>query len=111
MFFGYNKKVLNIAINYGSRQELVNAFNTLVKEGKQTITEEDVSSALYTAGLPDIDLVVRTSGESRLSNFFLWQTAYAELYFTDVLWPDFAKEHIDEAFNWFETRNRRFGKL
>ena len=105
------KKVLNIAINYGSRQEITNAVNVLVKSGKTSFTEDDVSSALYTNGLPDIDLIVRTSGESRLSNFFLWQSAYAELYFTDVLWPDFSKKEIDEAFEWYEKRNRRFGKL
>ncbi len=105
------KKVLNIAINYGSRQEITNAVNVLVKSGKTSFTEDDVSSALYTNGLPDIDLIIRTSGESRLSNFFLWQSAYAELYFTDVLWPDFSKKEIDEAFEWYEKRNRRFGKL
>ena len=105
------KKVLNIAINYGSRQEITNAVNVLASSGKTNFTEEDVSNALYTKGLPDIDLVVRTSGESRLSNFFLWQSAYAELYFTEVLWPDFSKKEIDEAFTWYENRNRRFGKL
>ena len=105
------KKVLNIAINYGSRQELTNAINVLIKSGKDCVTEEDVNGALYTAGLPDIDLIVRTSGESRLSNFFLWQSAYAELYFTNVLWPDFSNKDIDDAFSWFEKRNRRFGKI
>ena len=105
------KKVLNIAINYGSRQEITNAVNVLASSGKTNFTEEDVSNALYTKGLPDIDLVIRTSGESRLSNFFLWQSAYAELYFTEVLWPDFSKKEIDEAFEWYKNRNRRFGKL
>ncbi|MBR6737344.1 MAG: di-trans,poly-cis-decaprenylcistransferase [Clostridia bacterium] len=105
------KKVLNLAINYGSRQELTSAVNTLIASGKTSVTEEDVKSALYTFDLPDIDLVIRTSGESRLSNFFLWQSAYAELYFTPVLWPDLSSSDIDEAFSWYESRNRRFGKL
>lgn len=77
--------------------------------GKTEITEEDVAANLYTAGLPDIDLVIRTSGEMRLSNFFLWQCAYAEFYFTDVLWPDFHKDELEKAFEWFSHRKRRFG--
>ena len=102
--------VLNIALNYGSRVELVRAFN-LLKEKDGIVTEEDVSKALYTSGLPDIDLVVRTSGEMRLSNFFLWQCAYAEFYFTDVLWPDFNKEQTKKAIEWFYGRKRRFGGI
>jgi undecaprenyl diphosphate synthase len=106
----YTGHVLNIALNYGSRTELVRAFNSLKgKDGE--ITEEDISKALYTADLPDIDLVVRTSGEMRLSNFFLWQCAYAEFYFTDVLWPDFNKEQTKKAIEWFYGRNRRFGGI
>ena len=99
----FTEHVLNIALNYGSRTELVRAFNSL-KEKEGVITEEDVSKALYTADLPDIDLVVRTSGEMRLSNFFLWQCAYAEFYFTDVLWPDFNKEQTKKAIEWFYGR-------
>ena len=101
---------LNIAINYGSRKEIVRAVNA-VKEKQGEITEEDISSALYTSELPDIDLVVRTSGEMRLSNFFLWQCAYAEFYFTDVHWPDFGKEQTYKAIEWFYGRNRRFGGI
>ena len=106
----FTDHVLNIALNYGSRVELVRAFN-LLKEKDGIVTEEDVSKALYTSGLPDIDLVVRTSGEKRLSNFFLWQCAYAEFYFTDVLWPDFGKEETKKAIEWFYGRKRRFGGI
>lgn len=106
----FTKYVLNIALNYGSRAELVRAFNSL-KDKEGEITEADVSSALYTAKLPDIDLVVRTSGEMRLSNFFLWQCAYSEFYFTDVLWPDFNKEETKKAIAWFNGRKRRFGGI
>lgn len=104
----FTGKTLNIAINYGSRAEIVRAMN-LLKNKAGEITEEDVSSCLYTAGLPDIDLVVRTSGERRLSNFFLWQCAYAEFYFTDVLWPDFHEKELIDALMWFSHRKRRFG--
>ena len=75
------------------------------------ILEEDFESYLYTSGLPAIDLVVRTSGEQRISNFFLWQAAYAELYFTDALWPDFDETELEKAFSWYESRSRRFGKI
>ena len=107
----FSEKFLNIAINYGSRAEIVKATNDLIKSGKTEITEEDINSALYTSLLPDIDLVVRTSGEQRLSNFFLWQSAYAELYFTDVLWPDFGNKELDEALDWYAGRGRRFGGI
>ena len=106
----FTEHVLNIALNYGSRGELVRAFNML-KDKEGEITEKDISSALYTKDLPDIDLVVRTSGEMRLSNFFLWQCAYAEFYFTDVLWPDFGKEQTKKAIEWFYGRKRRFGGI
>ena len=106
----FTERVLNIALNYGSRVELVRAFN-LLKEKQDEITEEDISKALYTKDLPDIDLVVRTSGEMRLSNFFLWQCAYAEFYFTDVLWPDFDKKETKKAIEWFYGRKRRFGGI
>lgn len=105
---GFKGKTLNIAINYGSRAEIVRAANAVAARGEE-ITEENLSAELYTVGLPDIDLVVRTSGEMRLSNFFLWQCAYAELYFTDVMWPDFKKEELKKAFEWFANRKRRFG--
>ena len=107
----FNDKVLNIALNYGSRQEIVDAVNLIIKSGKESVCEEDISNSLYTKDLPDIDLVVRTSGEQRLSNFFLWQCAYAEFYFTDVLWPDFDKNELLKALDWYKNRDRRFGKV
>lgn len=107
----FENRTLNIAINYGSKQEILNAVNTLIKQGKQSVSESDFASALYTAGLPDIDLVVRTSGEQRVSNFFLWQIAYAELYFTPVLWPDFDKAELLKAIEWYSQRDRRYGKV
>lgn len=103
-------KTLNIAINYGGRAEIVRAAK-LLAEADEPITEENLAGRLYTEGLPDIDLAVRTSGESRLSNFFLWQCAYAELYFTDVLWPDFGTEELKKALEWFAGRKRRFGNI
>ena len=105
----FTGRTLNIALNYGSRTEITRACNLALRSGKTEITEEDVAANLYTAGLPDIDLVIRTSGEMRLSNFFLWQCAYAEFYFTDVLWPDFHKDELEKAFEWFSHRKRRFG--
>lgn len=105
----FKGKVLNVALNYGSRAEITRAVNVALGSGRTEIAEEDISAGLYTAGLPDIDLVIRTSGEMRLSNFFLWQCAYAEFYFTDVLWPDFHKEELDKAFEWYSHRKRRFG--
>lgn len=107
--------VLNIAMNYGGRAELTHAFQDLarrVQEGSlrpEDITEERISSALYTAGQPDPDLIIRPSGEHRTSNFLLWQSAYAEFYFTDVLWPDFTKEELDRALVSYQKRSRRFG--
>jgi len=75
------------------------------------ITEEDITSHLYTAGQPDPDLIIRTGAEKRLSNFLLWQGSYAELYFTDVLWPDFSPKEIEDALAWFRGRNRRYGNV
>ncbi len=102
---------LNVALNYGGRAELTHAFNTLIKEGKTEVTEDDISSALYTAGQQDPDLIVRTAGEMRLSNFLLWQAAYSEFYSTDVLWPDMSEHDIDLAVENFYKRKRRFGKV
>jgi undecaprenyl diphosphate synthase len=102
---------LNIAINYGSRAEIVNAVNLLLAEGKQHVTEEDISSKLYTAEVGDPDLIVRTGGELRLSNFLMWQSAYSEFYFTDTLWPDMSSKDIDKAVEEFYTRQRRYGKV
>ena len=104
-------KILNIAFNYGGRNEIVNACNKLIKDGKTEITENDISSNVYTANLPDPDLIVRTAGEYRLSNFLLWQSAYSELYFTNVYWPDFDKKQLDLAIQSFYGRKRRFGGL
>lgn len=102
-------RIVNLAINYGGRDELVGAFNILAAEGKQKISEDDISNAIYTKDSPPLDMIVRTGGDIRISNFLLWQAAYAELYFTDTLWPDFAKKDVDKAIEEFSNRNRRFG--
>lgn len=96
-----------LAVNYGGRQEIVSAVNKLISEGKTEITEEDISSKLYT--VPECDMIIRPSGEERLSNFLLWQAAYSEFWYSDVLWPDFGKEELYSALREFEKRNRRFG--
>ena len=103
--------ILNVAMNYGSRAEIVNAFNLLIRDGKTEVSENDVNSALYTGDCPDPDLIVRTGGDLRLSNFLLWQAAYSELYFTDTLWPDMRAEHVDAAITDFYSRKRRYGGL
>ncbi len=104
---------LSVALNYGGRQELVDALQAIVSEGGKAhgISENIISEHLYTADLPDVDLVVRTAGEMRISNFLLWQSAYAEYYSTPVLWPDFGRKDIDQALTEFSTRKRRFGGL
>jgi undecaprenyl diphosphate synthase len=101
---------LIFALNYGSRSELTYAFNRAIAAGKQ-ITEQDIPSLLYTAGIPDPDLIIRTGGEQRLSNFLLYQAAYAELYFSDVLFPDFDDKEFDKAIADYKGRSRRFGKV
>ena len=103
---------LNIAFNYAGRTELVDAVRRLVAAGAapESIDEAAVTGALYTAGLPDPDLVIRTGGEQRLSNFLIWQSAYAELYFCEALWPDFGPDAFDEALLEFARRQRRFGR-
>lgn len=98
-----------MALGYGARSELVRAANHAVKEGKE-VTEEGLASLLYTGGIPDPDLIIRTGGEIRLSNFLLWQAAYAELYFSDVLFPDFTDEEFDRAIADYSSRDRRFGR-
>jgi len=103
--------LLILALNYGGRQEIVRAFNLLSESGSKSIEESDINDNLYTKGLPDPDLLIRTSGEKRLSNFLLWQLAYTELYFTDVLWPDFCKQDLLEAIIEFQKRERRFGGI
>lgn len=108
--------LLTLALSYGSRAEIVDATRHLAREvaaGRlrpEDIDEAAISAHLYTAGMPDPDLLVRTSGEMRLSNFLLWQLAYAELYVTDVMWPDFRTPHLDEALAAYARRQRRFGK-
>lgn len=104
-----NTYIVNIALNYGARSELAMAFSKLAAEGKTNVSEDDISGAVYTAGCPELDLLVRTGGDLRLSNFLLWQAAYAELYFTDVLWPDIKDEDVDRALEEFGKRKRRFG--
>lgn len=105
-----------IAINYGSRNEIIRGIKALaqdIKEGKEKIENIDESlfdNYLDTKGIPDPDLLIRTSGELRLSNFLLWQLAYTEFYFTDVLWPDFNKKELQKAIEYYDSRNRRFGK-
>ncbi len=106
-----NELILNVAINYGGRAELASAFNKLIAEGKTNVTEKDISEAIYTAGCPDPDMIVRTGGDLRISNFLLWQSAYSELYFTDTLWPDMSPEVINEAIENFYKRKRRYGGL
>ena len=100
---------LNIAINYGGRDEIVHAVNTLIAQGKTEITEDDITANLYTAHCPPPDLIVRTGSEQRLSNFLLWQAAYAEFYFCDTLWPDMDEAAVDAAVEAFYARKRRFG--
>lgn len=99
--------LINVAVNYGGRQEIVSAVNRLIAQGESSITEEDISSMLYTT--PDCDLIIRPSGEERLSNFLLWQSAYSEFWYSDVLWPDFTEKDLHQALFDFEKRNRRFG--
>ncbi len=104
-----NGSTLVVALNYGAQDELVRASRRAAEAGE--ITAEAIEANLYTADLPPLDLVIRTSGEQRLSNFLLWQAAYAELYFTDILWPDFTPKHLADALEAFAGRNRRFGGL
>lgn len=106
--------VFNIAVNYGGRAEIVKAVNELLAEpGRTEITEEDISAHLYTGrfhdDIPDPDLIIRTSGEERTSNFLVWQSAYSELMFTDILWPDFTPEEFGNLCEQFSHRKRRFG--
>ena len=100
---------LNIAFNYGGRDEIVRACNRLIEAGVTRVDEQGFAAALDTAQATDPDLIVRTGGDLRISNFLLWQAAYAELYFTDVLWPDFDESEIDKAVEAFYKRKRRFG--
>ncbi|HET8786177.1 MAG TPA: polyprenyl diphosphate synthase [Candidatus Limnocylindrales bacterium] len=109
---GGARLILNVAFNYAGRTELVDAVRRLVATGTppSSIDETTIGAALYTAGLPDPDLVIRTGGEQRLSNFLIWQSAYAEFYFCDALWPDFGPAAFDQALLEFARRHRRFGR-
>lgn len=102
---------LNIALNYGGRDEIVHAVRKIVKSGipAQDITEDTITDNLYTAGMPDPDFIIRPSGEYRLSNYLIWQSAYAEYWFSNILWPDFKPKHLDMAIEDYNKRNRRYG--
>jgi undecaprenyl diphosphate synthase len=113
---GNGGMVLCLALNYGGRAEIVDAANALLAErnaqgNREPITQEELSSRLYTSGLPDPDLMIRTSGEMRVSNFLLWQIAYAEIFVTETLWPDFNRERLLESFVEFQKRERRYGGI
>ncbi|MGI8925284.1 MAG: polyprenyl diphosphate synthase [Tepidiformaceae bacterium] len=110
---GNQRLTLNICFSYGGRDDVVMAVRRLLAEGvaAEDITEESIADHLYTAGMPDLDLVIRTAGDQRVSNFLLWQCAYAELYFTDTFWPDFGREDIDIALAEYGRRKRKFGGL
>lgn len=110
---GNHGTVCNIAVNYGGRDDILHAVKELMKAGSDpgSLTEESISANLYTAGLPDVDLIIRPSGEQRISNFLIWQAAYAEYVFMDVLWPDFGEKDLDRALEEYSRRNRRFGGI
>jgi undecaprenyl diphosphate synthase len=111
-----NRMTLTLALSYGSREELVNAIRNISDKVKnniisiESIDDSIINEHLYTRNLPEVDLLIRTSGEHRISNFLLWQIAYAELYFTDILWPDFKEQDLYEAIISYQKRERRFGK-
>lgn len=101
---------VNVAINYGGRAEIVNAVRRINEDNIENITEETLNKYMYTYDAPDPDLIIRTAGEQRLSGFLIWQSAYSEFYFTDVLWPDFDEKELDKAISEFNSRKRNFGK-
>ena len=113
----YDELYFQIALNYGSRDEITRGMRKLAQDAAdgrlnpQEITEDTISGYLDTAGVPDPDLLIRTSGEQRLSNFLMWQLAYTEFYFTDVLWPDFNKKELIKAIEYYNGRDRRFGGI
>jgi len=108
-----DRLILNVAFNYGGRDEIVNAIQNIIKDGvaPKDVTDELVGRYLYTAGVPDPDLIIRTSGELRVSNFLIWQAAYSEWYVTPTYWPDFNKEEYQHALEIFAQRDRRYGKV
>ncbi|MBK8394464.1 MAG: di-trans,poly-cis-decaprenylcistransferase [Leptospiraceae bacterium] len=110
--------VINFCLNYGSQDEILNAFHKIIqnrikknKNLEKEVKQSEMEEALYTYPLPPVDMLIRTAGEKRVSNFLLWQIAYAEIYFTDILWPDFDKAALKEALNWYTGRTRKFGGL
>ncbi len=109
------KTTVNLAVNYGGRQEILHSVQSLAKKialgevEPESLALSDIEAGLYTAGQPDPDLIIRPSGEYRLSNFLIWQSAYSEFWFSDILWPDFTRDDLDNAINDFAKRNRRFG--
>ena len=111
----YTEMTLMMAVNYGGRDEITHAARILAEKAAkgeikpEDITEQSISDNLYTAGFPDVDLLIRPSGEQRISNYLIWQCAYAEFYYTDVLWPDFTPDELDKALAEYAKRNRRFG--
>ena len=107
----YTGTTMQLAINYGGKDEIIRAIKKLSGRQLETLTEEAFEQLLDTAGVPPVDLVIRTGGEKRLSNFLLWQTAYAEFYSTDILWPDFTPAHLMEALDAYGKRIRRFGRI
>ena len=102
----------NVALNYGGRDEIVNAIKKIIKDkvSEKKITEKLISNYLYTKNQPDPDMIIRPGGEYRLSNFLIWQMSYAELYFTNILWPDFTPKEMEKAIYWYQQRERRLGK-
>ena len=108
-----DRLVLNVAFNYGGRDEIVNAIQNIIKDGipAEQVTDEMVNNYLFTAGVPDPDLIIRTSGELRVSNFLIWQAAYSEWYITPTFWPDFDKEEYRRALETYANRDRRYGKV
>lgn len=103
--------VANVALNYGSKDEIINAVNNIIKDGYTSVDDSIFKKYLYTKDIPDPDLIIRTSGECRLSNFLLYQAAYSELYFPKVTWPDFNKRHLKKAIKVYSKRDRRFGGI
>jgi len=104
-----DRMTLIVALSYGARQEICRATNTLLKKGVRDFTPDILQEGLDTVGIPDPDLLIRTSGEYRVSNFLLWQIAYTELYFTETLWPEFSEDELDRAIESYAKRERRFG--
>lgn len=103
--------VLNLALNYGGRNEIVSAINEILKSNIKSITEEEFNKYLYTANMPDPDIIIRPSGEQRLSNFMLWQCAYSEFWYADICWPDFKADDLHKAIYDYQKRDRRFGGI